>query len=105
MIKTTYICDKCGDETKLLWIMTIQPFFWSTGASEMNWEIILAYLILGVFFVFVLAPIIALTSDERNEDYLTLVKVGMVLLIGAVVLLGLIGAACLAVAWAIDTVF
>lgn len=25
MIKTTYICDKCGDETKLLWIMTIQP--------------------------------------------------------------------------------
>ena len=71
----------------------------------MSWEIILAYIILIVFFVFVLAPVIALTSDERNADYLTLVKVGASILTGGVVILGLIVAACVAVAWAIDTVF
>lgn len=67
----------------------------------MNGEIIVAYLILGVVFVFVLAFVSALTSDERNGDYLTLVKVGVALLIGAVIILGL----TVAVAWAINTLF
>ena len=71
----------------------------------MNLEIILAYLILGVFFVFVLAPIIALTSEEKSGDYLTLVKVGGSILTAAVVILGLIAAVLLVVTWAIDTLF
>lgn len=70
----------------------------------MSWETLLAYLILGVFFVFVLAPIIALTSEESG-DYLTLVEVGGSILIGAVVILGLIAAFFWALGWSVSIIF
>jgi hypothetical protein len=69
------------------------------GASEMM-ETLLAYFILGVFFVFVLAPAIAMA--ETNGNYFILVKVGVSILIAATVILGLIAAVFLAVEWAVS---
>ena len=63
-------------------------------------ETLLAYFILGVFFVFVLAPAIAMA--ETNGNYFILVKVGVSILIAATVILGLIAAVFLAVEWAVS---
>jgi hypothetical protein len=70
----------------------------------MSWETLLAYLILGVFFVFVLAPIIALTI-KKSGDYLTFVKVGVSILLAAVLILDLIVVVFFAVEWAVSIIF
>jgi hypothetical protein len=70
----------------------------------MSWETLLAYLILGVFVVFILAPAIALTI-KKSGDYLTFVKVGVSILLAAVLLLDLIVVVFFAVEWAVSIIF
>lgn len=66
-------------------------------------ETLLAYTILGMFIVFILAPAIAMA--ETNGNYFILVKVGISILTAAVVILGLIAAVFLVVTWAVNVIF
>jgi hypothetical protein len=66
-------------------------------------ETLLAYTILGMFVVFILAPAIAMA--ETNGNYFILVKVGASILIAATVILGLIAAVFWVVTWAVNVIF
>ena len=66
-------------------------------------ETLLAYTILGMFVVFILAPAIAMA--ETNGNYFILVKVGVSIIIAATVILGLIAAVFLVFTWAVNVIF